>query len=807
VRVENVRVSVNRTSAVDAQLKSTTLTGEEVVVTAEQVAIKKDQTSSVRNVSSDQIEILPVESVGAVVSMQPGVVAGHFRGGRITEVSYLVDGLQVDEAFRGEGRAVDLEPEAIQDLEVITGTFNAEYGRAMSGVVNAVTKDGRETFHGSASAEMANYYTSHDDIFIGLKNSEFDRNQDYKFQLSGPLFIKNLSFFANYRLQDYYNHLNGVRRFNVSDLSNFQEEDPSLWFSEHTGDSAYVPMNHARNISFLGKVTSNFLKSIKMSVLYTRNDDEWHDYDHGFKYNPDGRPTAYRETDMYALQFNHMISPKAFYEIKLSYVDNYSGWYVFKNPLDLGYVHDMLLYNNGPGFYTGGQQKDHDERTLKDYNAKLDLSWQMNKHHSLKGGFLFTQHDLKNNGVDIRNLYYGTDLESELYQPIVLPDSSIYSDIYHVEPQEFSAYLQDKIEYNEMVVNAGLRYDYFYANTVYPSERRNPANQLGEPVLQSTYPKSDPQTQISPRLGLSYQLSNVALLHFSYGHFFQMPPMYALYENHSFQIAPTNYETTMGDAQIKAEKTVQYELGLWQQITPGMGIEVALFYRDIYDLLSAKVVTTFNQIRYGLYSNKDYGNAKGLELKYDFARGKFSTQVNYTLQFTRGNADNPTFTFDREGDNRDPVPTLIPMSWDQRHTLNATVGYNTRKYGVTATGYFNSGVPYSWSPLSENILARVNLLPNNAKQMSQHNVDLAAYYNLRMIGNVDLKLTLSVYNLFDRLNEVSVNSQTGRAYTAIVTPSDLAAHRSDFNDYYDRIQNPDMFTAPRYVKLGMGVSF
>jgi outer membrane receptor protein involved in Fe transport len=388
-----------------------------------------------------------------------------------------------------------------------------------------------------------------------------------------------------------------------------------------------------------------------------------------------------------------------------------------------------------------------------------------------------------------------------------MPDSSIYSDIYHVEPQEFSAYLQDKIEYNEMVVNAGLRYDYFYPNTVYPSERRNPANQLGEPVTQSTYPKSDPQTQISPRLGLSYQLSNVALLHFSYGHFFQMPPMYALYENHSFQVAPTNYETTMGDAQIKAEKTVQYELGLWQQIAPGMGIEIALFYRDIYDLLSAKVVTTFNQIRYGLYSNKDYGNAKGLELKYDFARSKLSMQVNYTLQFTRGNADNPTFTFDREGDNRDPVPTLIPMSWDQRHTLNATVGYNTRKYGATATGYFNSGVPYTWSPLSENLLARVNLLPNNAKQSSRYNVDLASYYNLRVVRNVDLKFTLSVYNLLDRLNESSVNAQTGRAYTAIVTPSDLAAHRSDFNDYYDRIQDPEMYSAPRYVKLGLGVAF
>jgi outer membrane receptor for ferrienterochelin and colicin len=286
-----------------------------------------------------------------------------------------------------------------------------------------------------------------------------------------------------------------------------------------------------------------------------------------------------------------------------------------------------------------------------------------------------------------------------------------------------------------------------------------------------------------------------------------MPPMYALYQNHSLQVPPGDYQTTMGNAQIKAEKTVQYEIGLWQQIYEGMGIEVSLFYRDIYDLLSAQIFSTYNQIQYGLYSNKDYGNAKGLELKYDFVRGHLNVNLNYTLQFTRGNADNPTFTFTRAGNSQDPIPTLIPMSWDQRHTLNATVGYNTKGYGVTMIGYVNSGTPYTWTPLSESLLSRVNLYPNNAKQPSQYNVDLTGYYNLRKIGGVDLRLTLSVYNALDRLNEVGVNSQTGRAYTAIIRDTDLAGYRSDFSEFIDTVHNPGMYSTPRYVKLGMGVSF
>ncbi|MCA9731188.1 TonB-dependent receptor [candidate division KSB1 bacterium] len=808
-RMEDVKVSVNRTAGVEIRLQEEALAGEEVVVTASRVVIKKDQTSSIRNVSSDEIELLPVNDIGGVIRMQAGVVNGHFRGGRLNEVSYMVDGIQVDETFDGNYRTVDLEAEAIQDLEVITGSFNAEYGRAMSGVVNAVTKSGSANFHGSLSGELGEYFTGNDNIWIGLGDRQFDRNQDYKASLSGPVLGDRITFFSNFRYQKNNNHLYGLRRFNVDDFSDFRSDDPLFWISEATGDSAYVPMDRSKNLSFLGKLSARLNDNFRLSFLYTYNNDEWHYYDHGFKYNPDGLPGSFRESDMYSVQFNHIIASNLFYELKLSYLDNYNGWYIYENPFDSRYVHDMFLDNTGPGFYTGGQQKAHNSRTLKDTNVKFDLTWQANKEHSLKGGFLYTGHNLDNAEVQIRNRYYGTELEFQLYEPMVLPDSTIYSDIYQVKPYEYSAYLQDKMEFNEMVINLGLRYDYFNPNSVIPSQRRNPANQLrySNPDSMSTDVAVAAQTQISPRLGLSYQLSNAALLRFSYGHFFQMPPMNALYQNHSFRVAPTDYETTMGNAALKAQKTVQYEFGVWQELMPQMGLEVALFYRDIYDLLSAQVISTYNQIQYGLYSNKDYGNVKGLEVKWDYRLGNFSSYLNYTLQFTRGNADNPTQTFNRAGDSKDPIPRLIPMSWDQRHTLNTTAGYNAGKYGVTSTFYYDSGSPYTFSPVSEELLSRVNLYENNAWRPSKFSVDLTGYYNVRLTKDVNLKFTLLVFNLFDRLNENSVDSQTGRAYTAIITDADRAAHRSNFNTYEDRVENPSMYSAPRMVKLGMGVTF
>ena len=68
------------------------------------------------------------------------------------------------------------------------------------------------------------------------------------------------------------------------------------------------------------------------------------------------------------------------------------------------------------------------------------------------------------------------------------------------------------------------------------------------------------------------------------------------------------------------------------------------------------------------------------------------------------------------------------MSWDQRHTLNATVGFNTGRYGITSTMYYDSGSPYTFSPLSESLLSRVNLYENNAWKPSKFSVDLSGFY-------------------------------------------------------------------------------
>jgi outer membrane receptor protein involved in Fe transport len=831
VKMEKIRVSVNSTTSLNFEMEQTVLQGEEVVVTASAVSFKKDQTSSVRNVSADQIAKLPVETVDQVINMQAGIVQGHFRGGRSSEVSYLVDGLSVINSFSEYSRKnVYIEKEVVQDLEVIKGTFDAEYGRAMSGMVNAVTKEGGNVWHGSLSSGFGNYFTSHNDVFIGLGKSDYlkrNLSQDYKIRLDGPIVKNRLTVFLNYRYQSNRGPINGIRRFNPWDYSVYPTSDPSTWHIEHTGDNKYVPMNQDFYHNAMGKLTCKIASNFKVNLLYTYNGNKNKRFntwigDFQYKYNPDGLPWDFSTIHFGSLDINHMISKSLFYDLKLSYTNREEQAYLYEDPLDPRYLSPNYRVGTVTGFYTGGMV-DPGKRidTFLRADAKFDLYWQANKTHGFKTGFLYTSHTIDRWRVDVRNQYDGLPIEDEgvidpetgkidfpYYILEIVPITENTIDIYTVKPYEISAYIQDKMEFNEMVIKLGLRYDYFNANYHYPSNWRNPSNQLSLPdSMMSTMLKNDPQKQLSPRFGLSYKLSDQAVLRLSYGHFFQMPQMYALFENDIYRIPPGNYQTTIGNSQLKAEKTVQYEIGLWQQLTEGMGLEVSLYYKDIYNLLSTKIITTYNQIKYGLFTNKDYGNSRGIELTWDYMQSGFSSFVNFTYSFTRGNANNPRETYDRAGDSMDPIPRLIPMEWDQRYTVNATIAYTAKNWNATLTGYLNSGTPYTYDPADYSPLYRINLYENNSSKPTFVSFDLMASYRIPLFGRHSIKFTLNVYNLFDKLNASWVYGDTGQPYTRIVMESELSRFRSDYNDFYDQVENPTMYLNPRSVKITMGYTF
>ncbi|TFG98339.1 MAG: PEGA domain-containing protein, partial [Calditrichales bacterium] len=142
VEITDVHVYSDRTVKVDAELQEAILEGEVITVEATREAVEFDRTNTASYVSKDEIEAMPVKTLADVIQLQAGVVkdAGgnlHFRGGRSREVAYLIDGIPVTNTFSQSGGSnVQIENNFVQELQVITGTFNAEYGAAQSGIIN-----------------------------------------------------------------------------------------------------------------------------------------------------------------------------------------------------------------------------------------------------------------------------------------------------------------------------------------------------------------------------------------------------------------------------------------------------------------------------------------------------------------------------------------------------------------------------------------------------------------------------------------------------------------------------------------------
>src|SRR5690606_14827331 len=158
--VENVKIIVDQTTELPAALSPQSIEVDEVVVTAQTPMIQKDITSSISVVTREQIEALPVSTFTELLSLQAGVVGSganlHVRGGRSNEVAYLVDGMYVQDPLLG-GLATQINNDAIQEMSLLSGTFNAEYGNALSGVVNIVTRDGSDELTGKLEVRSSEF--------------------------------------------------------------------------------------------------------------------------------------------------------------------------------------------------------------------------------------------------------------------------------------------------------------------------------------------------------------------------------------------------------------------------------------------------------------------------------------------------------------------------------------------------------------------------------------------------------------------------------------------------------------------------
>ena len=826
VRVQDVVVEIDQTTRRDVTLREAVIEGEEVIVTAEQPLIEPGRTTTSATVTEEQLASLPVTSLQEVVNLQAGVVDGHFRGGRTNEVSYLVNGVPINNAF-SNGRAFEVEQNMVQSLQVISGVFNAEYGQALSGVVNVVTKDAPRAWSASAlgyvgafaSAREVEYTERVAEAGAGLTVDDFQSVRvpfyeaagalargDLQLSLGGPILPGRLGVRVTGRY--FYNERDEISRrlFAPSDSSVGLNGSRTQASIESTGDQSFVPA-YTERFSVNPSLVFNVTPALRLDYNLFYQTGDGRDYAHRLRYVPDGTNTDFNAATTHILGARWVASRTSFVNASYSLLtDRFEsrlydvpGDYAQTGLFDPRYVSGRANGFSGTNaFSVAGNQLANQFRRTQTHTVVADYTNQLNDVHEVKGGVIGRLHSLD-------NLSYGIQVDSQTgFQPRRSPNP-FDGDSLSIRPREFAAYVQDKMEFSSLIVNLGVRFDYFDPRYELPVDWSQVDRlEIDDPdapgTLISNRVAAPVRTQLSPRLGIAFPISSRGVLRFSSGLFFQTPPFQRLYRNAEYEVDPTA-DNRFGNVGLEPERTLAVEMGLQQGFTDDLGAEVTVFLKDIRNLVGEQVDRSVATTNYLVrYTNRDYGTVRGVTLSlFQRSRGALGWTVDYTLQFAEGTSSNPNEAFARQQAGEDASIRLVRLDWDRRHTLNASVSLTPLPgFEVTAVNRLLSGQPYT----SVRRFVR-SPVDNNLDRPGAVLTDLRAYYTVPVA--LKPQLFLQVDNLFDAEVQSVVYTDTGRADESVV----LEQFRQNgttvggVNSLDEFFYRPDWFGAPRRVSVGL----
>jgi outer membrane receptor protein involved in Fe transport len=316
---------------------------------------------------------------------------------------------------------------------------------------------------------------------------------------------------------------------------------------------------------------------------------------------------------------------------------------------------------------------------------------------------------------------------------------------------------------------------------------------------------TDAKVQLSPRLGVAYPITEEGVIHFSYGHFLQFPTLDRMFENFGYKVPNRSGQYgPFGNPDLKAQKTVMYEIGVRQAIGDFV-VDLTGYYRDVRNQVQTSpiITTELPGVSYVIYVNRDYANTRGVTASIN--RGfvnNFGFDLSYTFQVVEGSNSDPNEAFFASQGNQQPSLALLPLGWDQRHKVAGSVYFTVAGWGASLLGIWGSGFPYTPS-FPEAALFGEDVPPefpsNSRRQPSTFQVDFNASKTFNF-GRFSPRIYVQAFNLLDRRNPVAVFSDTGQPDVTL-----QQQNTQQFDPGF--FVRPDFYSEPRRIQLGVEFQF
>jgi len=706
-RHQDVAVNADLTTVLQARLSEAHLTlNESIVVLADRPLIQRDLTGSMSVVRREDIESLPVANLQDILSLQAGVVSNgnrfNVRGGRANEVAFLIDGMYVSDPLMG-GLATNINNDAIQELTLLSGTFNAEYGNALSGVVNIVTRDGAEQLEAQIETRTSSFGISR---YADLEEFRINGN------ISGPFLSAKTRFFLS-------------AEFNTA--------------------GSYLPFGYERNLTFFSKLSFLQIAGVKITLSNRGSRSTWQNYNHDYKYIPDQYLRSRSDDWQSVLMLTHTLSNNLFYDFRLSYfnrgsysgVDKDTSEYLTSSQWE--YFED---YGNGVEFYSLANPLQLTQSRTATADAKLDLVWQPDERNEIKFGLHYKKHFL--------NLF-------SIYDP---KRDNPYVDDYKVEPYEAALYLQDKLEFPLLVINLGLRYDYANANVRF---RESPL-QAGSEIEVKPRTQISPRLGIAHPISEKTKL-HFSYGHFfqnpDYQYLYENKQYDIGVREPIFGQPSLDAERTIAyEVGLSHQFSGNNSLNLtayYKDVTGLIGTHYFEF-RDAY---------TNQFTAYTLYVNEDYANIKGFELSLNLRPNRnFSGGLTYTYSIAKGSASSETEQYPGTQESTRlyyldfDKPHLFNAT--ASYTLHENEGLEIFSLKLFENTDYNlifsatSGSPYTPSGRDIGFVEK-----NSLRQPAIYSADLELGKSWKLGKTGKLRLFAEIRNLTDTRNIVYVYRDTG----------------------------------------------